>query len=102
MTWKNDTASRQRDAERYRDPQYVRNSAIVRRRANGICEQCGRRGRIQVDHKIPLAVRIDHSLANLWALCEPCHRSKTARDSRHAPRRPADPGFDNDRPRTQF
>lgn len=102
MTWTKTAADRERDRERYRDPEYVRNSAVVRRRAGGRCEQCGRRARIQVDHKVPLAAGGSHSLANLQGLCEDCHHSKTGREARRAPRKPADPEFDNARPRTRW
>jgi len=103
MPWRNqDPAKRQQDAARYRDPEYLRNRRLVLRRANGRCEQCGRRtSRLQVDHIIPLAVRIDHSLANLQALCSgpgSCHATKTARDSR-GHRQQRDPAFTASRTR---
>ena len=94
MPWRNDPEKRRRDAKVYQDPEFVRNRAIVRRRAGGRCEQCGRTGRrLQVDHVVPVAVRVDHSLANLQALCSgpgSCHAAKTARDS-HARRSAARP-----------
>ena len=99
MPWENDDpAKRRRDAERYRDPVYLRNKPVVLRRANGRCEQCGKRTtRLQVDHKTPLSVRIDHSLANLWALCSgpgSCHAAKSSREGGQARRaRPRDPDF---------
>jgi 5-methylcytosine-specific restriction endonuclease McrA len=102
VSWTKTAADRRRDAERYRDPQYVRNRKIVLARAAGRCEQCGRRDRLEVDHKVPLSVQVDHSLSGLWALCRQCHRTKTAREGRQAPRRPADPGFDNTRPNTRW
>jgi 5-methylcytosine-specific restriction endonuclease McrA len=101
MPWRNqDPAKRQQDRDRYRDPEYLRNRQIVLRRASGRCERCGRRGRLQVDHITPLAVRVDHSLANLQALCcgpSSCHASKTAADSHTTARLPADPGFTTSR-----
>lgn len=105
MAWEKDAEARRRDAEHYRHPEYVRNRPIVLRRAAGKCEQCGKRtSRLQVDHRVPLSVRVDHSLGNLWALCGPssgpgsCHAAKTARDSNAArqAKRPAP------RPKTQW
>ena len=66
----------------------------VLRRAGHRCEACGKAGRLEVDHVIP----IDHlhsteealiwDMANLQALCRECHLEKTRRDSgmdaRHA------------------
>jgi HNH endonuclease len=102
MPWRNqDPGKRRQDAERYRDPEYLRNRKVVLRRAAGRCEQCSRRGRLQVDHITPLAVRVDHSLANLQALCSgpgSCHARKTARDSQ-GHRRPQDPAFTTSRTR---
>jgi len=97
----NTPAKRRRDAEVYRDPEFVRDRAIVLRRAGGRCEECGRRGRLQVDHITPVAVRVDHSLGNLQALCSgpgSCHAAKTARDS-NATRREGDPDFSGSRTR---
>jgi 5-methylcytosine-specific restriction endonuclease McrA len=96
VAWKNDPDKRRLDREHYQHPEYVRNRPVVLRRAGGRCEQCGRRALLQVDHKTPLAILVDHSLANLWALCGPCHAAKTARDS-HAARRAERPA---PRPRT--
>lgn len=108
MAWKNDAEKRRQDAEHYRAPEFVKNKPIVKRRANGRCEcqgqcgkhaACGRRSsRIEVDHTVPLAIRIDHSLGNLAGLCPECHRAKTARDS-HAARQAKRPA---PRPRTQW
>lgn len=54
-------------------------------RANPLCAQCEKRGRIkpavEVDHIIPLTQggpRMDPR--NLQALCRPCHSSKTVRE----------------------
>jgi 5-methylcytosine-specific restriction enzyme A len=101
VPWNNDDPDkRRRDAEHYRDPEYLRNKPVVLRRAGGRCEQCGKRtSRLQVDHRVPLAIRVDHSVANLWALCSgpgSCHAAKTAQDS-HAARRAKRPA---PRPRT--
>jgi 5-methylcytosine-specific restriction endonuclease McrA len=98
MAWENSPEKRARDAEHYRHPEYVRNRPLALRRANGRCEKCGRRARLQVDHKTPLAILVDHSLANLWGLCGTCHSAKTAADS-HAARQAKRPA---PRPRTQW
>jgi 5-methylcytosine-specific restriction endonuclease McrA len=99
MAWSNDPEKRRRDAEHYRNPEFVRNKPLVVRRANGRCEQCGKRAsRIEVDHTVPLSVRVDHSLGNLRGLCTECHQVKTAKDS-HAGRQAKRPA---PRPRTQW
>ena len=89
MPWRNDPEKRRRDAAIYQDPEFVKNRAIVRRRADGRCDRCGRRGRrIQVDHIVPVASGGGHGLDNLQALCSgpgSCHAAKTARES-HAHR----------------
>jgi 5-methylcytosine-specific restriction endonuclease McrA len=90
MPWPNqDPAKRQQDRERYTDPEFVRNRKIVLRQASGRCQQCGTtRRRLQVDHVVPLSVRVDHSLGNLRALCSgpgSCHARKTAAEG-HAAR----------------
>lgn len=94
MPWQNDPDKRRRDRETYEDPEFIKNRAIVRRRANGRCERCGRTGRrIQVDHVVPRSQGGGHGLDNLQALCSgpgSCHAAKTARES-HATRRPERP-----------
>ena len=105
MAWTKTAASREQDRTRYQDPEYKRNRAVVLRRAGGRCEQCGRRARLEVDHKVPLAAGGGHELANMQAICAgpgSCHATKTARDSRQTPRKPSDPAFDNDRPNTRW
>lgn len=57
-------------------------------RDRGICHVCGRLGAEQVDH---LKAGDDHRDANLAAICEPCHRTKSGREgaaAAHARRRP--------------
>lgn len=105
MPWKNDDpAKRRRDAEVYRNPEFVRNRAVVLRRAGGRCEQCGKRAaRLQVDHRTAVSAtgRPDHSVANLQALCSgpgSCHSAKTAQES-HAARQAKRPA---PRPRTRW
>jgi hypothetical protein len=102
VPWRNGPEKRRQDAARYRDPEYLKNKPLVLRRANGRCERCGKRTRLQVDHIIPLAVQVDHSLPNLMALCcgpGSCHAAKTARDSHAGQRRQRDPAFTTSRTR---
>lgn len=43
------------------------------------CRRCGRAGRLECDHVIPLhAGGAPLDLANLQALCRPCHVAKSA------------------------
>ena len=50
------------------------------------CKQCGRAGRLEVDHVIPLDKGGDPwDLANLQALCRDCHIKKTRRENRRTP-----------------
>jgi 5-methylcytosine-specific restriction endonuclease McrA len=73
---------RQRDAQVYRDPEYLRNRRAVLREAAGRCEQCGRSDRrLQVDHATPVTQGGGHDPGNLRALCSgpgSCHAAKTA------------------------
>jgi 5-methylcytosine-specific restriction endonuclease McrA len=96
VPWRNDPAKRARDAKHYRDPEYLANRPLALARAKGRCEQCGATKRpLQVDHKVPLSVRVDHSLSNLTVLCSgpaSCHARKSAREGNEARRsRSADP-----------
>lgn len=67
--------------------------AQVVKRDRGLCQACLRQGRVtigrEVDHKVQKAdakrmgwtqVQYD-DLSNLWLLCKPCHRRKTAEDN---------------------
>lgn len=92
MPWSNDPEKRKRDQE------FVRNRPVVLRWAGGRCEQCGARRPLQVDHRVPVYIRVDRSLGNLWALCLPCHQVKSAADG-HDPRRQRKPR-PSPRPRT--
>ena len=54
------------------------------------CVRCGRKGRIEVDHKKPLEEGGEmYSLSNLAALCRGCHIEKTRQEN--AARRPPQP-----------
>jgi 5-methylcytosine-specific restriction protein A len=66
---------------------------VVIERAKGLCEKCMAEGRVamgrDVDHKTPKAqakklrwsdAKTDHP-SNLWYLCVPCHKAKTAEEN---------------------
>ncbi len=59
---------------------------LILRRDDYLCQTCASVGRVaaatQVDHKIPKARGGSDSPSNLAAICAPCHRDKTARESR--------------------
>lgn len=58
----------------------------ILKRDEGLCQPCLAEGRtslgVQVDHIVPKAQGGDDSDANLQAICEACHKAKTARESR--------------------
>ena len=92
--WRKTAQDRRRDAETYKDPEYLRNRAAALRRAGGRCEcqgqcgshqgACGRRDRpLQTDHVTPVTRGGTHALANLQVWCSgpgSCHAAKTARE----------------------
>ena len=97
--WSKTPGDRARDQAIYGDPEYQRNRAIVRDRACGRCQQCGRQARLQVDHITPVTQGGTHDITNLQALCEGCHRRKTATEGGRRPAAPPDPP---PRPRTSW
>ena len=50
---------------------------LVLDRGGWRCSQCGKAGRLEVDHVRPLHLGGDNDPANLQALCIGCHLSKT-------------------------
>lgn len=86
MPWDKTRADRQRDAKVYGNPEYKRNRAAARRRANGRCEQCHHpHDRLQCDHDTPVSKGGTHNLDNLRMLCTgpgtcKCHEKKTAQE----------------------
>ena len=61
--------------------------AVVRRRVldrdGWRCRKCGRAGRLEADHVIPLhRGGAAYDLDNLQALCRLCHFAKTGRENR--------------------
>lgn len=51
-----------------------------------LCAECDRNGRTtaaeEVDHILPLSQGGTDEIGNLQGLCKPCHKAKTARESR--------------------
>ena len=45
------------------------------------CVQCGSHARLEVDHKVPIAIGGWHELSNLQTLCRHCHITKTKREN---------------------
>lgn len=62
-----------------RSPRWAVIRLEVLRRDDFKCVCCGARGRLEVDHKIPVRLAPDRAfeLDNLQALCRPCHSQKT-------------------------
>lgn len=65
---------------------WQRTRAEVLLRDKGLCQPCLRKGRVtaarEVDHIKPKASGGTDDADNLQAICLPCHRTKTARESR--------------------
>jgi len=62
-------------------PAKIKEAAIAR--ANGHCQACGLpfgNKRPEVDHILPCALGGQPTLANARAICQPCHKAKTAAD----------------------
>lgn len=84
MPWEDRSrADRKAEDDFYGDPVYLRNKAIVKRRAAGRCEKCHHRHRTQCDHVIPRSRGGGHAVSNLQMLCHgegtcKCHEAKTA------------------------
>ena len=101
MPWADSPEKRARDAQVYGSPEYRRNRAAAKRRANGRCEQCGHRhAKLECDHIAPKGPTgpVDNSLGNLQMLCSRegggcgCHEAKTyAQRGGSRSRRRADP-----------
>lgn len=60
------------------------------RRDGFACRSCGARGRLEVDHIQPVRSHpeLAFDLANLQALCAPCHTRKTRLECGHPPLTP--------------
>jgi 5-methylcytosine-specific restriction protein A len=92
MPWANDRDARRRSDAAYGSPEYRRNRALAMRRDGWRCQLrlpgCAGAAS-QCDHIGGTAA--GHGLANLQAVCNPCHAVKTAQQSHDAARLPADP-----------
>lgn len=55
----------------------------IKRRDFNTCQLCGAEG-TDVDHKIERRDGGTDDLDNLWLLCNPCHKAKTARRTQQA------------------
>ena len=50
------------------------------------CTRCGRPGRLEADHVVPLEKGgAEYDLSNITTLCRPCHFLKTAGESGRVP-----------------
>lgn len=71
--------------ERKRGAAGVADRERIRRRDNGLCQECARRGLVSVgrdvDHIVPLWQGGSDDEANKELLCSPCHEAKTAREA---------------------
>ena len=60
------------------------------RRDGFACRHCGARGRLEVDHVLPVRTHpeLSFALGNTQALCQPCHSLKTREEVGGAPLSP--------------
>jgi 5-methylcytosine-specific restriction endonuclease McrA len=58
------------------DPAIVKE---VFKRDNYICQYCGSKNNLSIDHKIPLARGGSHDIDNLCIACKPCNSSKNTK-----------------------
>lgn len=83
--WAPDAVRGSRQARGY-GAEWERLRAEAMRRDERLCQPCLAAGRTtpgtQVDHVTPKAYGGTDDLANLQTICDACHRSKTARESR--------------------
>lgn len=63
----------------YRTPQWKALRFMARRRDGFACVQCGKKGRLEVDHVKPIRTHPELALdlGNLQCLCIACHARKT-------------------------
>lgn len=83
--WKPDAVRGSRQSRGY-GAEWERLRARILERDDGLCQPCLRAGRPtpgnQVDHVVPKSQGGTDDPANLQAICDACHREKTARESR--------------------
>ena len=84
MAWSKTAADRQRDAAVYDSPEYRRNRPLAMKRDRWRCQLrlpgCAGAAS-QCDHIIQPDNGGGHGLANLRAVCKPCHAKRTAQQS---------------------
>jgi 5-methylcytosine-specific restriction protein A len=82
VTWVKTRADRERDKAAYGSPAYRRNRPLAMARDRWRCQLrldgCAGAA-AQCDHVVPVADGGGDDLANLRAVCVPCHRRHTAR-----------------------
>lgn len=61
------------------DWQYVRRKVL--QRDGYVCQLCGSRSRLEVDHVVPLQEGGPSHIDNLQCLCRNCHIAKTRREN---------------------
>ncbi|WP_080416904.1 HNH endonuclease [Burkholderia ubonensis] len=70
------------------DPNWERTRAEIMRRDKGLCQSCLRAGRVvlakSVDHIVNRAEGGGDDHSNLEALCDKCHKAKTAKEAARA------------------
>lgn len=80
----------ERRGEQTQDPEYRANRPLVLERDGGRCQIAGPNCTVaatQVDHIVNHRAGGHHGMTNLQAVCETCHRSKTAKEAAAAWRR---------------
>ena len=73
-----------RKGERPSRRQWAKVRARVLDRDGWQCQKCGKVGRLEVDHRVPLDIAPDrmYDLDNLQSLCRGCHFDKTRGERR--------------------
>lgn len=102
MTWRKTAADRQRDAQVYDNPEYRHNRPLAMKRDQWRCQLrlAGCAGAAsQCDHIIQPSQGGTHQLANLRAVCKPCHARRTAQQSNTGTKAAGDP---QPQPRTNW
>lgn len=66
------------DPARYQTKLWRLRRKQVLARAKWRCEECGRAGRLEAHHKVPISAGGTDDLGNLVALCRKCHFAKHA------------------------
>jgi len=74
----------------YRDRRWPALRLMAKRRDGFRCVACGARGRLEVDHVLPVRTHPERAfdLSNLQTLCGKCHGAKTRIECGHTPLSP--------------